>query len=346
MDIEVGNPAAFWWLWVVAACLIIAVAATVFQRRAIRRFATANLLSRMVPQTPLWRNAVRAVMLSLTLLMLVVTLLDIRWGKVWREVPQTGIEVVFVLDVSRSMLAEDATPNRLRRAKQQINDTVDAMAGDRIGLVVFAGETEQVVPLTSHYKEFKQSLEMVGPESVPIGGSRLGEAISSAAESFLGKTNDHKAMIVFTDGEDQESNPIEAARKAYSELGIRIFTVGLGDMDRGAPIPVAGDDPRSPGRGYVQYEGEQVLSRQQGAILREVAEASDGAYIPAGTKLVDMADVYHGYISDIEEQAFEVARINQFEARFQWFLGAAIGLLLAEIFVSLRPRSVRMPEGT
>ena len=140
------------------------------------------------------------------LLALVLALIDIRWGKIWREVPQKGIEVMFVLDVSRSMLAEDAKPSRLERAKQQIGDMLEAMAGDRVGLVVFAGERVQLVPLTSHYQDFRQTLRDVGPENVDRGGSRLGDALQLAASGFLDQTGDHKAVVVLTDGEDQETH--------------------------------------------------------------------------------------------------------------------------------------------
>ena len=111
--------------------------------------------------------------------------------------------MVFALDVSRSMLAEDVTPNRLDRAKQQISDMVDEMAGDRVGLVVFAGNAKQVLPLTSHYEDFKQILADVGPHSVTRGGSRLGDAIQVADDCFMNKTNEHKTIVLFTDGEDQ-----------------------------------------------------------------------------------------------------------------------------------------------
>ena len=232
------------------------------------------------------------VLATAALALMVVALVDVRWGKVWREVPQKGIEVMFVLDVSRSMLADDAAPNRLERAKQQIKDTIDEMAGDRVGLVVFAGDAKQQIPLTTHYDDFKQSLDEVGPQNVRRGGSRLGDAIDTASQSFLTKSNAHKAMVIFTDGEDQESKPIEAAKRAHEATGVRIFTVGLGDMAQGSRIPVGGEDREQ----YLTHDGQQVWSKQNGEILRQIASTTEGAYIPAGTKQVNMSDVYHSYI--------------------------------------------------
>src|SRR6476659_6476927 len=225
MDVQIGSLNQLSWLWLVAICLAIAVFAAFARRRARSRFATLNLLRTVLPlRGSVGRNLATVLSIAAMALM-VVALIDIRWGKVWRDVPQKGIEVMFVLDVSRSMLADDAAPNRLERAKQQIKDTIDEMTGDRVGLVVFAGEAKQQIPLTTHYDDFKQSLDEVGPQNVRRGGSRLGEAIDTAASSFLTKSNAHKAMVIFTDGEDQESKPLEAAKRAH-EAGVRIFTVG------------------------------------------------------------------------------------------------------------------------
>jgi Ca-activated chloride channel family protein len=333
MDIQFGQPAALAWLWLIPICLSAIGFAVVARRRAATRFATPNLLDKLLSPRPRRRHVVSAILLTLTLTMIVLALIDVRWGKVWRDVPQKGIEVMFVLDVSRSMLAEDAKPNRLERAKQQIKDTVDEMAGDRVGLVIFAGDAKQSIPITSHYDDFKHALDEVGPHSLRRGGSRLGNAIDVATHGFLNKTNDHKAIVVFTDGEDQESDPLEAARRAREDYGIRIFTVGLGNMDRGAKIPVEAGRSRK----FLQHEGQPVWSKLNGEILRQVATETDGAYIPAGTKQVNMADVYHGYVANVQQQEFETATINSYQARFQWFLVPALLFLFVETVMMTRP---------
>ncbi len=333
MDIQVGNPNSLYLLAVVAVGLLLTGWAVVARRRAAHRFAAANRRKQIVSAGEDTRHWMSAILVSLSLGLLAIALTDIRWGKTWREVPQKGIEVMFVLDVSRSMLAEDASPNRLTRAKQQIKDMVDEMAGDRVGLVAFAGGTRQSVPLTSHYEDFKQTLDAVGPHTVRSGGSRLGDAIAAAANGFLSKTNQHKAIVLFTDGEDQESQPVEVAKKLYDEQGIRIFTVGLGDMDQGARIPETGSQS---GR-FVQYQGQQVWSKMNGPVLQQIAEQTNGAYIPAGTRRVNMADVYHNYVANVEQTEFETAKINAYIARYQWFAVPALALLLLEVYLSTRP---------
>ena len=162
MDIQIGTLSNIWLLTVVAVGLIITGYAIIARRRAALKFATARLGSQMMPPGTRSRHWISAILITASMTLLCLAMMDIRWGKTWREVPQKGIEVLFVLDVSRSMLAEDVTPNRLSRAKQQIKDMVDEMAGDRVGLVVFAGDTRQSVPLTSHYEDFRQTLDAVG----------------------------------------------------------------------------------------------------------------------------------------------------------------------------------------
>lgn len=345
MDIQIGSPNSVWLLSIVAAGAVLTGYAAMARRRATLKFATAGLRSRILPSGGRSRHWISAILIAASMTLLCLALMDIRWGKTWREVPQKGIEVMFVLDVSRSMLAEDVTPNRLSRAKQQITDLLDEMAGDRVGLVVFAGDARQSVPLTSHYEDFKQTLDAVGPHTVRVGGSRLGDALKAAANGFISKTNDHKAIAVFTDGEDQESNPVEVAKVLHAEHGIRIFTVGLGDMGQGARIPETEDSRR----GFVQYEGQQVWSKMNGQTLSQIASVTDGAYIPAGTRRVNMADVYHGYIANVEQTEFETAKINAYIARFQWFAVPALALLFLEIWISTRTtmtRQTKSPHST
>jgi Ca-activated chloride channel family protein len=329
MDIQFGNLQQLSWLWLVLIVAVGLVMAMIYRRRAIKRFATTNLMPRLFPNSVTHRLLLKSLVTITAMSLLVIGLIDVRWGKTWREVPQKGIDVVFALDVSRSMLAADVSPNRLERAKQQIKDMVDEMAGDRVGLVVFAGEAKQQVPLTKHYHDFKNALDEVGIYNVDRGGSRLGDAIQLAADSFLDKTEDHKAIVVFTDGEDQESDPVDAAKQVHADTGVRIFTVGLGDRKQGARVPANGSSANGK---FLEYQGQQVWSKLNSSILEQVALATDGAYVPAETKSVDMAGVYHHYVANVEQQDFETARINSFIPRYQIFVAMALALVLLEIF--------------
>ena len=326
-ELQIGNVQNLQWMWMVMVVVLLAVLSLFWQRKAARRFASSEMLARILPLGSIYRSAVSLALVIGAMVMLVFCMVDVRWGKVEREVPQRGIEVMFVLDVSRSMMAEDVTPSRLERAKQMIKDTVDEMVGDRVGLTIFAGEARQQVPLTNHYDDFKQSLDEVEPSSLSRGGSRLGDAIIVASRGFLEVTNDHKAIVLLTDGEDQESQPLIATKAAKEKNGVRIFTIGLGDLEKGARVPVES----SRGSDFLTHSGKPVWSKLDGATLEKIAAESGGAYIPAGTKQVNMADVYHRYIASVDQTEFETAKVDAYEARFQWFLVPALALLLLEL---------------
>lgn len=332
---EYGHVENLNWLWWVGLCVAVSTIALWKHVNSLALFATANRRAEVLPDS--WgRKVSSVVLLAVALVAITVGLVDIRWGKVWREVPQRGIEVMFVLDVSRSMLAEDTSPNRLEKAKQYIKDMIQEMAGDRVGLVLFAGSVKQEIPLTNHYDDFAASLEEIGPHKIDRGGSSLGAAIEVAADSFLEKTSEHRAIVLFTDGEYHETQPIDAAQSAHDEHGTRIFTVGIGDSDAGAKIPQSGRSER--GTAFLKHQGQTVLSKRNDSVLEQIALSTDGAYIPAGTKQVDMAQVYVRFIANIKQQEFESARVNSSIPRYHWFLGLALVVLLFEMLTPARPK--------
>jgi Ca-activated chloride channel family protein len=227
------------------------------------------------------------------------------------------------------MLAEDATPNRLQRAKQYIRDLLDASHGDRVGLLTFAGVASIQCPLTLDYVAFESILENVQAQSAARGGSLLGDALRLAGESFTDSSPDSKAIIVLSDGEDHGSFPVEAARALNAQLPIPVFTIGLGDETQGARIPLETEQ----GRQYLMYQGEQVWSKMNAQPLREIALATGGAFIPVGTSRVDMARVYEQWIQPRAEREFDTTTIRYRHPQFQWFAGAALVLLLIESFM-------------
>jgi Ca-activated chloride channel homolog len=335
-DLMIGNPAYEHLLWIVALAAVLLVYAAFRSRRALAQFATSNLRYAIAPQWNSRRRWLKAALVLGSLAAVALALLDIRWGKSWREVPQRGMDVVFLLDVSHSMLAQDTAPNRLERAKQYIGDLLDEMDGDRAGLVTFAGTATRKAPLTTNYRELRLTLDEVGPHSVSRGGSDLSEALRLATGSFLDRSGNHRAIVVLTDGEDQGSDPAEAAQEVFEDQGIRVFTVALGDADQGARIPVRTSEG---GNGWLQYEGQDVWTKANPALLEEVALAAGGAYVPAGTQQVDMGAVYHRYLSSVEEQSFADARVNAYIPRYQWFVGLALALAALEPFISERRKA-------
>ncbi|MCA9191870.1 MAG: VWA domain-containing protein [Planctomycetales bacterium] len=327
MDIVIEHlDRLVWFAWL--PLLMLANLWAAFARRnGLRRFASLELRRRIQSQISWTSRTFRVVVLFLSVLLLTLALLDFRWGKIEHQVPQKGIDVIFAVDVSRSMLAADVAPSRLERARQQIREMLSMMRGDRAGLIAFAGQAKRKVPLTTNYRDFRQALNELSPISVEVGGSHLVAALNTAAESFLDKTADHKAIVIFSDGDEQDASvqPAERAKQLYEKQGIRIFTVGLGDTDQGARIVQSQSEA---GVRYLEYNGQQVWSKLQEQTLQDVAQAGQGAYIPAGTKQVDMKQVYTRFIGSIAQREFEVKTLVTYVPRFQWFASFALVLIL------------------
>ena len=342
MEVMIQNPKYLFLFWAVLAVALLVAAGLFIRRRNIRRFVAVE------SQSAIWPGgigrrwpALSAALFITAMLAVVLGLADVRWGQTWTEVPQRGIDIVFALDVSRSMLARDVSPDRLTRAKEYIRDILAQMGGDRVGLVIFAGRPRQVLPLTSDYDEALAVLEDISPQSLSRGGSLIGDAIRAAAGCFSDKTPDHKAIVVLTDGEDQDSYPVMAARRAFKERGIRVYTVGLGDSRLGGRIPVR---TTKAGTIYLKHKGQIVWSKMNGKLLRQIALAGGGAYIPAGTSQADMAGVYRKYIRAIHQREFRQGRVMHYIPRYRWFVGPAAILLMIELLLS--GGSVRRQGGT
>ncbi len=307
------------------------------RQRALHAFATSNLFGHLLAEVSLARQWLRWVLVLGAVAAIVLAAVGPRWGVTYEDVPRRGIDIMFVLDVSRSMLAEDLKPNRMERAKQAINDVLAVLGGDRVGLVTFAGTSVLNCPLTINYSALRMTLSEVGPLTTTRGGTLIGDAIRLASASFVDEVKKYKAIVVITDGEDQESYPVEAARKAFQEKGIRIYTVGLGDTNEGARVPTDKDGRRL----YLQHGGQEVWSKMNPQALREVAVAGGGAYVPAGTANIDLGQIYLDKIAPTELREFEAARIERYRPRFQWFAGIGLALL---VVASLMTDRVIRPE--
>jgi len=327
------QPMAAAWLWLVAAAMVCMMLGLRKRSRLLRLVADHPLLARLAPTLEMTRAWVRAGITTVALIALTLSLMDPRWGMQVEQVQRYGMDVVFVIDVSKSMLATDATPNRLERAKQFAFDASEALEGDRVGLVDFAGVPAMRTPLTLNYAAFRQSVQNLEPKSAARGGSMLGDAIRMAANSFPVDTKGAKAIIVFSDGEDMQSNPVESARKAFDEQGVRVFTVGIGDSRDGARIPVVGVDGE---RRYQLEDGQEVWSKMNPDTMREIAQAGGGAFVPAGTAQLDMAAVYRDALGGLDRMDQEASLIKRQTPRFQWFAGVALLLLVIESLITDR----------
>jgi Ca-activated chloride channel family protein len=338
-ELSFDNNQALHLLWAIPALATLIGYGFWRKGLALRTLASSDLLPHLVPSLSRTRQVLKAALFLAALTALTLAAVGPRWGLKYEDVRRRGLDIIFALDVSRSMLAEDLAPNRLERAKQYIRDMIDVVGGDRVGLLTFAGDAVVNCPLTIDFGSFRMSLNEVHTRSTHRGGTLLGDAIRKATESFVDPIKQHKAIVVITDGEDHESFPIEAATQAREELGIRVYTIGLGDSSDGRRIPIERNGQRS----FLTHDGQEVWSRMDGAALAAIAQAGDGAYVPAGLLQIDMADFYQKHISAADQRDFEANQVERREAQFQWFAGVALALLLAEMTLAERRRGALSP---
>lgn len=254
-----------------------------------------------------------------------------------RRVQRSGRDVVFVIDVSRSMLAQDLRPNRLERAKLMVRDVLDVVEGDRVGIVAFAGSAVIKCPLTTDYAFARLSLDELTPESVARGGTAIGDALRTATDLLVGIDGDKavagfRDVFLFTDGEDHESDPVGAAKTA-AEKGVRLVAVGLGSDVVGSLVPRAADERtgRSSGE-YLEYGGKRVESKQDPASLKHIAEAGapGSQFLNVGTGSVELDRVYKKLVRGAEKKTVESTEAVQYTEAFQIALAAGVFLLAIE----------------
>lgn len=318
------------WLHAAWGVLVLPVLVVWWARRRERRmarFAEAERLDDIVGRRRWWPVLARAVVVSVACLMMAGALARPQSDPVEVESDRTGRNVIFLLDVSRSMLATDVAPNRLERSKLWISDLVAEVKGDRFALVAFAGGSSVVSPLTSDRAFFRMALNEVGPETVPRGGTNIGDAIRKVTELLLPETAPAEGrvyhdIVLITDGEDQESLPAAAA-EAAAQRGARIIALGIGSPD-GATIAADGDSE-------ADGASETVRTRLEASTLAEIAGATPGGvFLEVGTGTVDLARLYRELIASADQDSLEKASILKYTERFGWFLWPALLLLLVE----------------
>lgn len=339
-DFRFGEVEMLHALWLVPALAALMLRAARRRRRALEEFVESGLLARLgrssMPDPA--RRVLKCLLVLAAVGSLVVALARPAWDAVREEVTQRGRDVVFLLDVSRSMLAEDLPPNRLERAKLAILDAVDRLAGDRVALAVFAGATVVKCPLTLDYGFFRMALGDVTTASVSRGGTLIGDGLRTVLRDvFDGKRSNFRDIVLITDGEDHESFPVEAAAEAGA-LGVRLIAIGLGDERTGQRVPV--EAPGDAGRTFLTHEGREVWSRLDADALRRMADATpDGVYLNVSTGSVDLGEVYLRLIASAAGREVGTRELERLEEKFQIFLAACILLLALETALRERRRS-------
>ena len=308
---------------------------------ALVRWLRKNRLSRvgdpaLVKQLmPSWSGAkgwVRLVLFDLAFLFFVIGIARPQIGAKLQERETKGAEIMICLDVSNSMLAKDYSPNRLERAKLAISRITDKLQDDRIGLIIFAGTSFVQLPITNDYVSAKMFLSSITTESVPVQGTAIGDAIMTAARSFSAQSEKSRAIIIITDGENHEDDPVEAAKQA-AELGIKVYTIGVGSL-RGEPIPLDGDLMKD-------KDGNIVVTRLDEGTLQKIAEVGNGAYVHAGNEEFGLNPIIND-INKLEEETFNSVVFEEYDEQYMYFFAVALVLLVLEMLIGERRWKRRM----
>lgn len=310
--------AGFFWFVIIA------------RNKASGRFAAPAMFPRLAGTMSSAKRVTRMALLLLATGFLVLGLANPQIGTRMEEVKQEGVDLFIALDVSLSMKAEDLKPNRLERAKQEIRNLVSRLTGDRIGLIVFAGDAFTQFPLTTDYSAANLFLDAVDVDAVPLAGTNIGAAIEQAMESFDPREQTTKVVVIITDGENTEGEVVETAAEA-AQQGVLLYTIGMGSPD-GVPIPMYDGSGRQTDFKRDRM-GQVVVTKLDEVGLEKIAAVGKGKYF-RGTTAQDELDEIYRDISALQKKEYGVKQFTDYEDRYQWFLAPALLLLLAEVMMS------------
>lgn len=328
-------------IWILAG-LVVSIALLVLlhllqkkKQKSLEQFASSQLLGRLTRHVSPGKRRIKHSIIVLAIFLLFVSLARPQYGFKWVEVKRKGIDILFALDTSKSMLAADIKPNRLQRARFGIMDFVNQLEGDRIGLMPFAGSSYLMCPLTLDYDAFVQSLNTVTTDIIPKGGTNI-SAVIEEAENVLDNDTNHKILILLTDGENLQGDALEAAAKAQ-EKGMTIYTVGVGTPG-GELIPIAGKG--GSGSFVKNEEGKYVTSKLDESTLKQIAETTEGLYVPLGNSGEGLEQIYQQKLQLIPKEELAEKRHKVPLERFSWPLAAAMLLLLLEFCIPDRKSTI------
>ncbi|AOW22099.1 BatB protein [Urechidicola croceus] len=297
--------AVFWW-----------------KKRTQKKFANEELLKKLSPSKSSFKSFLKMLTFLLGLTFLIVSLTNPKMGTKLETVKRQGVDIVFALDVSKSMLAEDIAPNRLEKAKQIISKIVDKLGSDRIGIIIYAGNAYPLLPITTDHGAAKMFLQSANPDMVSSQGTAINEAIKLASSYYNNDEQTNRFLFIISDGEDHQDDTSSAIAQATKD-GIKTYTIGVGDSSKGSPIPLK--DRYGVIQGYKKdSQGEVVLTQMNESTLEEIAEKGNGKYI-LGNRTKETVDYVEDLLIKAEKSEFETKQFSDYKDQFQWFIG--LGLL-------------------
>lgn len=319
----------FWLLVAVGVLVLLFLYNRVWQSRMLSRFGSRQALSRHLDGRSAFKPYVTFVMLVLALCLLVISIVNIKYGERSKTVTREGVDIVFAIDVSKSMLAEDVAPNRLARAKQLVRQIVDNLESDRIGIIAYAGSAFPQLPITTDYNAASLFLNNINTDMLSSQGTAISEAIDLSTTYYQDIDQKNRVLIILSDGEDHDGS-IEMALEKAKDEGIRIYTIGLG-TEEGGLIPIKNNNGR-----LLNYKkdnnGKNVITKRNAETLRQIAQDAGGAYID-GTVTQTVLNEMDIALTGMDRKQFEAQQIQDLDDQYQWPAGIAFALLVLQIFV-------------
>ncbi|OWW26607.1 BatB protein [Zobellia sp. OII3] len=328
--IQLDEKIYFYLLTVIPVIVVLFIVVQLWKKRTQNKFADSQLLKRLSPDKSTFKSTLKLLFFLLGLTFLTLGLVNPKIGTKLETVKREGVDVVFAVDVSKSMLAEDIAPNRLEKAKRLVSEIINQLASDRIGIIAYAGQAFPQLPITTDYGAAKMFLQSMNTDMLTSQGTAINEAIELATTFYNDEEQTNRVLFIISDGEDHsEGNTKDAVEKAVEEEGIRIFTIGVGKA-KGAPIPIKRN-------GVVESlkkdaQGEVVITKLNEEVLIDIAEEGNGEYID-GTNTEAAVERITEQLLQMDKKEFEAKQFAEFKDQFQWFLGIGLLFLILDVFI-------------
>jgi len=318
----------FWVLGVIPVIFLLFLILQLWKYKTQSKFANKSMLKKLSPNRSIFKSVLKMLVLCLVFFCLAIALVNPKIGTKLETVKREGVDIVFAVDVSKSMLAEDIAPNRLEKSKQLVTQIINNLASDRVGIIAYAGKAFPQLPITTDYSSAKMFLQSMNTDMLSSQGTAINEAIKLARTYYDDDEQTNRVLIIISDGEDHSNVAANVAEEAADE-GIRIFTIGVGDI-KGGPIPEKRNGI------ILNYKkdnnGETVITRLDEETLKNIATEANGAYIN-GSNTNKVVEEIRDILNKMDKKEFEAKQFADFESQFQWFLGAAIFFLFIDIFL-------------
>ena len=327
--IQIDEKFYFYLMALIPVLLLIYVQHQIWKRRTQKRFADPALLRKLAPDRSIFKPQLKLILFLMALAFLTLGLVNPKMGTKLETVKREGVDIVFAVDVSKSMLAEDIAPNRLEKGKRIVSEIINELASDRVGIIAYAGQAYPQLPITTDYGAAKMFLQSLNTDMLTSQGTAINEAIKLASTYFNDEEQTNRVLLIISDGEDHSEGAVLDAVDLATEQGIKIYTIGIGQL-KGAPIPIKRNGVLETLK--KNSEGEVVITRLNEEILTEIASDGNGAYIN-GENTAEVVELIKETLDQMDKKEFEAKQFAEFKDQFQWFLGIALLLLFLDIFV-------------